>query len=236
MERTGNLRRLLPIYFFIIGGFIMCACFLSRSVTTAAESAPLLNRRCVIIDAGHGGIDGGATSCTGVLESKLNLDVAMRTNDLLHLLGVHTKMTRTEDISIYRTGDTIAAKKMSDLKERVRIVNKTSDGVLISIHMNQFAQTQYHGPQVFYAATDNSKALAEKMQTALRECLDPDSNRNIKNADGIYLMEHINAPGILIECGFLSNPAEEAKLRDPLYQKQLSCILAVTAASFLHGT
>ena len=236
MVNEIRLRRLIPIYTAVLACFIGCACLLDRTVTVVAENAPLESRKCVIVDAGHGGIDGGATSCTGVLESKLNLDVALRTNDLLHLLGIKTIMIRTEDISIYKAGETIAAKKMSDLKERVRIVNETENGFLISIHMNQFSQSQYHGPQVLYAATEQSKALANTMQTALRISLDPDSKRGINKADGIYLLEHVKKPAILIECGFLSNPEEEAKLRSAEYQKKLSCVIAATFTTSLHDT
>lgn len=236
MPNSRRLLHLIPVYIAVVAGFIVCAYYLNRSVTVVAENKSLENRGCVIIDAGHGGIDGGATSCTGVLESKLNLEVALRTNDMLHLLGVKTRMIRTDDISIYTEGQTIAAKKMSDLKERVRIVNETDDAILVSIHMNRFSQNQYHGPQVFYSGTDGSKELAERMQKALKECADPDSKRNIKKADGIYLMEHIKKCGILIECGFLSNPEEEAKLRSAEYQKKLSCVVAVTVMSYMHDT
>jgi len=236
MFRGKNFQLLLPAYLLVLCGFVASAFLVSRSATVMAENAPIEGRYCVIVDAGHGGVDGGATSCTGVLESRFNLEVALRVNDLLHLLGVETKMIRTDDISIYTEGESIAAKKMSDLKERVRIVNQTPKSVLVSLHMNHFSDSQYHGPQVFYAQTDGSKALAESMQSALKTNLDPDSRRQIKRAEGIYLMQHIQQPGILIECGFISNPEEEAKLRDPAYQKKLCCVIAATTAGFLANT
>ena len=224
------------MYAMVLLGFLACAFLVDRSVTVMAENMPIVDRKCVVIDAGHGGVDGGATSCTGVLESHLNLEVAMRVNDLLHLLGVQTRMIRTEDISIYTAGETISAKKMSDLKERVRIVNEADNAFLVSIHMNNFAQSQYAGPQVFYGAVDGSKQLAEAMQNALNQCSEGKNKRQIKPAEGIYLMQHIKKPGILIECGFLSNPAEEAKLRDYQYQKLLACAIASVASGYLHGT
>ena len=224
------------MYTMVLLGFLACAFLVDRSVTVMAENMPIVDRKCVVIDAGHGGVDGGATSCTGVLESQLNLEVAMRVNDLLHLLGVQTRMIRTEDISIYTAGETIAAKKMSDLKERVRIVNEADNDLLVSIHMNNFVQSQYAGPQVFYGAVDGSKQLAETMQNMLNQCSEGKNKRQIKPAEGIYLMQHIKKPGILIECGFLSNPAEEAKLRDNQYQKLLACAIASVASGYLHGT
>lgn len=236
MKKLKNLRLLLPTYVLVLFGFAASAVFVSRSVTTMAENAPIEGRKCVIVDAGHGGVDGGATSCTGVLESQLNLEISIRVNDLLHLLGVETKMIRTDDISVYTEGDSIAAKKMSDLKERVRIVNETDNGILISLHMNHYSASQYHGAQVFYANTEVSEELAQTMQSALKENLDNNNKRQINKADGVYLMQHIQKPGILIECGFISNPEEEANLRDPNYQRQLSIVIATTAATFLANT
>ena len=187
----------------------------------------------VIIDAGHGGIDGGATSCTGVLESEINLRIAVRLNDLLHYLGYRTVMIRTTDTSVYTQGSTIAAQKVSDLKERVRIVNETDNAILISIHQNTFSDSRYNGAQVFYAENEDSRMIANALQANLTATVNQGSKRKIKKATGIYLMEHIACTGILIECGFLSNPEEEAKLRDPAYQQQLCCVIASTLSTDL---
>lgn len=205
----------------------------SRTVTVISQSLPPVRPHCFIIDPGHGGVDGGATSCTGKLESAFNLEISLRLRDLLTFLGYDTKMIRTEDISVYTAGDTIAAKKMSDLKERVRICNETEGAILLSIHQNTFSDSRYSGAQVFYTATDGSETLAKTLQKKLIATLNPGSNRNPKRAEGVYLMEHISCPGILIECGFLSNPVEEAKLRSAEYQKQLCCVIATTAAAFI---
>lgn len=191
---------------------------------------------CIVLDAGHGGEDGGATSCTGVLESGINLEITLRLRDLLHLLGRETRMIRTSDISVYTKGGSIAQKKMSDLKERVRIVNTTPNAMLLSIHQNNFSDSRYSGAQVFYADTQESERLAKVLQCALISSLNKGSNRKCKQSDGVYLMEHISCPGILVECGFLSNPAEEARLRSPDYQRKLCCVIATTVSSFLSGT
>lgn len=180
----------------------------------------------IVIDAGHGGVDGGATSCTGKLESAYNLEIALRLRDLFHLLGYPTRMIRTTDTSVYIKGQTIAAQKMSDLKERVRIVNESEQNILISIHQNLFSDSRYSGAQVFYSNTPGSREFAETMQSALVHTLNPGSNRKAKQAKGIYLMEHIQNTGILVECGFLSNPEEEHKLNNPEYQKKLCCVVA----------
>ena len=224
--KRENVVAFLPYYLLVVILALGTAVGCSGVVTVFGELQPVELCHCIIIDAGHGGVDGGATSCTGVLESQLNLQIALRLEDLLHLLGYRTQMIRTENVSIYTQGDSIAAKKVSDLKERVRIVNETEGALLISIHQNTFSDSRYGGAQVFYAQSEGSKALADRMQNSLISALNPNSNRQAKRGEGIYLMEHIQATGILIECGFLSNPEEEAKLRSDSYQKQLCCVIA----------
>ena len=193
----------------------------------------LSNRTCVIVDAGHGGIDGGATSCTGILESNLNLEIAVRLNDLLRFLGYNTKMIRTSNVSIYTEGTTIAAQKVSDLKNRVNIVNETPNSILVSIHQNYFAQSKYSGAQVFYSNNGADKQLAQAMQSAFRNTINLGNKREAKHAKGIYLMENIRSQGILIECGFISNPQEEALIRSEAYQKKISAVIATTLSVFL---
>jgi N-acetylmuramoyl-L-alanine amidase len=135
-------------------------------------------------------------------------------------------MIRREDVSVYTEGESIAAKKISDLKERVRIVNSTDDAVLISIHQNTFSDPRYSGAQVFYATSEGSQKLARAMQQALVESLNPESNRKAKKGSSIYLLEKIKNTGVLVECGFLSNPEEEKKLRTDAYQLKLCCVIA----------
>ena len=231
--RRNNYIAFLPFYLLAVILCIGLAHGGSQAVTTLGESAPVAREHTIIIDAGHGGIDGGATSCTGILESTINLQIALRLDDLMHFLGYQTYMIRTTDTSIYTQGNTIAAQKVSDLKERVRIVNETEDAILISIHQNTFSDSRYGGAQGFYPKTDGSKELASAMQGALITIANPDSKRVCKKADGVYLMEHIEQTGILIECGFLSNPEEEALLRSDDYQKKLCGIIAATVGSFL---
>lgn len=227
MKKRIPLGKLLPVYVAVLIGMICIAHFGSRVVTTMVELSPVSGHRCYIIDAGHGGIDSGASSCTGVPESQLNLEIALRLNDLMRLLGYSTKMIRTTDTSIYTEGNTIAAQKVSDLKERVRIVNETENAILISIHQNTFPDGRYSGAQVFYAEDPLSREKAQKLQDALITNLNPGSNRRCKSSEGIYLMQHIQKPGVLIECGFLTNSEEERLLRSQAYQKKLACVIAV---------
>lgn len=234
MKQKVRLHSFAMFYFLIFLLFLVGTVISNRAVTAISESAPLADRRCIIIDAGHGGIDGGATSCSGVLESAINLEISLRLNDLFHFLGFDTIMIRTTDISVYTEGETIAAKKISDLKQRVKTVNGTDNALLLSIHQNQFTDSRYSGAQVFYSQTDSSELLAKQLQNTFVSALNPGSHRQAKKASGIYLMEHIQCPGILIECGFLSNPTEEAKLRSAEYQKQLCCVITATVCQFIN--
>lgn len=209
---------------------------LNHSVNVMAVYKEQQVKTCIIIDPGHGGEDGGAVSVIGRAESAYNLEIAKRLNDLLQLLGYQTKMTRDTDISIYTKGETLAQKKASDLKERVRIINDTENAVLLSIHQNHFPEERYAGPQVFYSGTEGSDQLAKQLQGILVSGLSPGSNRGEKKAKGIYLMEHIGCTGVLIECGFLSNYREEAALRDPEYQKKVSSLITVGVSQYLSNT
>lgn len=220
-------------YLFTILGTLAFAQWGSHAVTVISENEPIKREHCIVIDAGHGGVDGGATSCTGKLESSFNLEIALRLNDLLHFLGYDTKMIRSTDTSVYTKGESIAQKKVSDLKERVRIVNETENALLLSIHQNNFSDGRYSGAQVFYAGTDGSEQLAKHLQDSFVSSLNPGSNRQIKRAGGIYLMEHIDCTGVLIECGFLSNAEEEAKLRSTEYQQRLCCVIAAATIQFI---
>lgn len=225
---------MLPFYLLTFILVIGIAKGSSDAVSAINKNEPIERTHRIIIDAGHGGIDGGATSCTGVLESAINLEIALRLNDLMHFLGYETVMIRTTDTSIYTDGSSIAAQKVSDLNERVRIVNETEGGVLVSIHQNIFSDSRYGGAQVFYSNDPNSKALATSMQNLLVKTLNIGSKRVSKKASGVYLMEHINTCGILIECGFISNPEEEAKLRNEEYQRKLCCVIGSALSGFLN--
>lgn len=226
----------LPIYSVLILLMLSIAVGGSRIITVLSESAQTDSTHTVVLDAGHGGVDGGATSCTGILESKFNLEITYKLNDLLNLLGIRTAMIRKTNCSVYTEGKTIAQKKVSDLKERVRIVNSTENCLLISVHQNYYSDARYRGAQVFYAPTDGSKKLANSLQKAFIQTINPNSNRQEKQADSIYLMQHIKCPGVLIECGFLSNPQEEYLLRTNEYQLMLCSVIACNVSNFLYGT
>ena len=134
---------------------------LSRTAPAFSDNNPVT----VVIDAGHGGEDGGASSKSGTLESTLNLEIAGITNDLLRFAGVRTAMVRTQDVSVYTEGGSIQQKKVSDLKNRVKFVESTPNALLLSIHQNFFPETKYHGAQVFYAKTPGSAPVSTQAIT-----------------------------------------------------------------------
>ncbi len=227
--KCKNWIRLIPSYLLVIILILTAVIGTDKGITVLKENQPVNRKYCIIVDPGHGGIDGGATSCTGVLESKINLEMGLKLNDFFHLFGYKTIMTRTTDTSIYTSGNTIAAQKVSDLKERVKIVDSQTDGILVSIHQNTYPNSQYAGAQVFYSGQENSRKLAETVQSGLNFT----GKRAIKKGEGIYLLNHISNPGILIECGFLSNPTEEANLRNEQYQKKLCALIGLSICRFL---
>ena len=232
MKKAGCFSAVVA-YILIIGFFLVGALAGSRATSVVAQRIPMERDSCIVIDAGHGGVDGGATSCTGILESRFNLDISLRLRDLFHLIGYQTAMVRTSDISVYTTGDTIGAQKVSDLRQRVRLVIETPNAILLSIHQNTFHDSRYSGAQVFYGISGESEAFAKAIQNQFIETLNPGSKRTAKKGEGIYLLQHITCTGALIECGFLSNPSEEANLRDPEYQKRICCVIASATAQFL---
>jgi len=196
----------------------------ARPVMGAAERSGVV----YVLDAGHGGEDGGAVSADGVKESDINLSVTRRLDALLGLLGKHTVLTRDEDVSVYTEGaETLRQKKVSDLKNRVALVNGTADAVLVSIHQNSLPTApRARGAQVFYAATDESAALAESVQAALNALVNDREKQGKPIDKTVYLMKHVTRPAILVECGFLSNGEEAARLQQPEHQRKIAVAVA----------
>lgn len=201
--------------------------FWGRSLPAAASSGPGAAQM-LVLDAGHGGEDGGAVSVTGVPESQINLAVVLKMDDILGLYGAPHTLLRREDVSLHDPGaDTLREKKVSDLKNRVAAIEGTENAVLLSIHQNSYPNGRYHGAQVFYAPTDGSHELARHIQNAIRAVLQPDNSRECKQIpDTVYLMNHVSCPAVLVECGFLTNGEDEAMLRDDGYQRKLAAVLS----------
>jgi N-acetylmuramoyl-L-alanine amidase len=182
----------------------------------------------VVLDAGHGGEDGGAVSATDIYEKDLNLAIAKILREMLEANGIPVVMTRETDVLLYdRHSDYRGHKKAQDLATRLNISETTPDSVLVSIHMNAYPLSQYHGLQVWYSPNHpDSQKIAEQIQQTVESHLQPENERRVKAATGsIYLLHHSTRPAVLVECGFLSNPEEAERLNDPAYQRQLAFLI-----------
>lgn len=186
-----------------------------------------VDRPVLVIDAGHGGEDGGAQSDTGLLESTLNLDIALRLESLSGLFGVPTAMTRrSEDISYPDDANRVRDRKKSDQKARIELINSIPNAVLISIHQNKFTQASPRGPQVLYAETGGSSDFGELTHANLISALYPENRRVAAPVpDSILLMKSVKCTAILVECGFMSNPEELALLETEEYRTKIAVVL-----------
>lgn len=222
MKRVGQWALLWVLALATAGYLVFWPGGAVQTVGSGDSGRPVL-----VLDAGHGGEDGGAVSLSGVPESQINLAIVQKLDLLLGLCGEAPVVLRQEDMSLHDPeADTLREKKSSDLKNRVAMVEDTENGVLLSIHQNMFTSAKYHGAQVFYAPTQGSQEFAVYTQEVLRQAVDPANERQAKPIpDTVYLMNHITRPAILVECGFLSNPEEEGKLRSEGYQLQLAAAL-----------
>ena len=184
----------------------------------------------VVLDPGHGGMDGGAVSQTGIEEKNINLSIAHKTRMLLKLVGIDCVMTRDNDICLeYREGDSVRKNKQRDLYARAQVAQRFPQSDFISIHLNKFEQAQYKGAQMFYGKNSKSLQLAQLMQDSFRQLLDLENDRKIKPApEAVYIMQKVEAPAVIAECGFLSNPQEAQALTQSGYQTK--CALAIMGA------
>lgn len=210
----------------LLFSFVLSALYLSSSKDLGEYYAALSENRhpTIIIDAGHGGEDIGATGVNGRYEKELNFELSMILGEYLRKAGFAVVYTRTEDKLLYTEEQNIKGfRKINDLKNRVAIANSYDDALFISIHMNSFSMPKYSGLQVYYAeAAEGSDVLAETIQSEVRERIQQNNNRKIKKGSDIYILEHAQIPAVLIECGFITNPDECEKLSQKEYQKELS--------------
>ena len=229
------LRSKNRIYFLLVVIIILVAFSLvpvSDFITANAEPRSVL-----IIDPGHGGEDGGAVATNGTLESRINLQIALRLEALADFCGVTTVMTRrTEEISYPESADTLSAKKKADQNARVALINSTPGGVLLSIHQNYYPSESPWGIQVFYGDVAGSDVLATETQKNLTEQLCP-NNRRLATpmSESIYLIKKANCPAILVECGFLSNPSERNALETHSYQLELASVMLASYLQYIRG-
>ena len=244
--RISDKRKYLPcflLFILLFLGILFLLVFLGQKLSPqipsdtkvqAEEPSPPI----IVIDAGHGGEDGGAIGVNGVYEKDVNLSIALFLADWLRADGYETILTRSEDILLYdRNSDYHGQKKVQDLAARRKIAEKYENAIFISIHMNAFPEAKYSGLQVYYSKNDpSSQALATEIQARTRELLLPNNERKIKAAgENIYLLDRLACPAVLVECGFLSNPEECERLSSEEYQKKLAFSLYLSLVNYLQN-
>lgn len=226
--------KLRTLYIMILGAILLVICVImvasfSDITTLTSREVAIDDLPTIIVDAGHGGEDGGA-EVDGVLEKDINLAISKQVADILRLSGCAVKEVRREDISVYSDdAETLHEKKVSDLKNRVALFNESADNIVVSIHQNKFDSSKYHGTQLFYSENHpESTELAKSIQTAVVMLLQNDNTRELKPAgDDIYVLDNAEVPAVIVECGFLSNPDERAKLTDKTYQQEIAYAVAM---------
>lgn len=193
----------------------------------------------LVVDAGHGGFDGGAVGASGTTEQDINLQISHSVYALAHFYGYPAVMTRPDHEALdYTPGRSVHDNKVADIKARERFVNETENPVFLSIHLNKFEQSQYYGAQVFYSKNHaEGQTLAELTQASLISGIQNGNIRRAKPAaPAIYLMKRLQCPAVIVECGFLSNPEEERLLTQPDYQKRLAICVFGGYHNYLKNT
>lgn len=232
---TIDLKRLIKIV--LIVALLAAAVFFVKIFVSNGGLKPVINqnsRSTLVLDAGHGGIDGGAISDSGLKESDINLQIALKTEALVRFLGIDTVMTRETDTD---NSDNKAYSEHDNLVQRAKLANSTENAVLISIHQNKFPSAVVSGAEVMYSDNDDSKALGLITQDNLVTLLDSSNRRVARPAPKeLLLTSSVECPTILVECGFMSNPQEVQKLASNDYQLKLAAILAGSYIQFLNNT
>jgi N-acetylmuramoyl-L-alanine amidase len=208
----------------------------SVTVPASADAGENVNKKVIVLDAGHGGIDGGCVSVNGVAEKGINLSIVQTLRDCFDILGFDVVCTREDDRSIHDSGvEGIGKQKLSDMKNRLDIINRYDDALVLSVHQNQFVDERYSGAQMFYAKdNDDSRRLAECMKKQFVALLQPNNERETKPVGKeIYLIHNAKSPSVLVECGFLSNHDEAKLLESADYQKKVAFTILTGAQEYL---
>lgn len=224
MFKSKNIKRFSIITCCVfLAVFFYSARRLQHYEIIPVMSLPVTNK-VIILDAGHGTPDEGAESSSGTTEASLNLEITLKIQKLLESSGATVVLTRSDDNSIYEIdAKTIAQKKVSDIKNRVKIGNSSSADVFVSIHLNKISDSNYSGWQTFYQnGSENSEKLANSIQASLNTTISKENMRVPHTLTSVYIMKHVEIPISIVECGFLSNPQEEKELQQDEYQNQLA--------------
>lgn len=215
----------------IITAIILILCVLSLCFLSLGQEAKVIpsfsksSKQRIIIDAGHGGFDGGAVAQDGTIEKDINLNISVALRDILIQNGYEVIMTRETDISTASNEkDRTTSQKKSDLMNRLELMKANPDALFVSIHLNKFTTSAASGSQVFYSGNlPESKLLGDFIQSSIINLLQPQNKRvNKKATSSTYLLYNAPIPAVLVECGFLSNSKDLQNLKNSEYQNQMA--------------
>lgn len=226
MKNSIYIKRFYFISFFVCFSILLYV--IINNIQTNKENLPAnatpITNKVIVIDAGHGLPDSGASSFDGTTEQAINLQIALKLQKIIEQSGAKVILTRSDENGIYSTdSSSIRNKKVSDIKNRVNISNNSNADIVVSIHLNKFSgSSEYKGWQTFYQKSkENSKILANKIQDNLNKNIEENNNRKVMPISNVYIMDNINIPTVIVECGFLSNIDETQKLKKDDYQNKL---------------
>ncbi len=213
------------VFTLVVGYFLVYYAMHSIDVYVPVSTPQANDNFVIVLDAGHGGMDGGGTSVNGALEKDINLSIVFKVRDMCESFGYKVVLTRDTDKSIHDDGvNGIRKQKLSDMDNRLAIFNKYDNSINLSIHQNLYTQPQYNGAQMFFAKSNPAnEKLARIMKDEFVAKIQPDNKRETKEVGKeLYLCYFTKNPSLMIECGFLSNPEEAAKLETEEYQSQVA--------------
>ena len=218
-----NRKRIIFIFIVIAISVASFSLKKNNKKAVSVSSLPVTNK-VIVLDAGHGKPDEGASSNSGVTEESINLSITKKIQSLLEQSGSVVILTRSDENGIYDTDETnLKNKKKSDIKNRVKIGNESTANIFVSIHLNKISGAQYYGWQTFFKqGNKDSKNLAMNIQKGLNNSIQKENKRESLKITGKYIMDHVEIPITIVECGFLSNPEEEKLLQQEEYQNRLA--------------
>ena len=217
-------KRLVILGIFLLLVISICVIMQFKEPETKETVALPVSNKVIVVDAGHGEPDGGAVSSNGISEAEINLKIALKLQNLLEQSGATVILTRSDENGIYDLDkETLKQKKVSDIKNRVKIGNSSSADIFVSIHLNKIPQQQYSGWQTFFKKDcENGKKLATAIQENLKQAVQKENDRVPMKIDNVYIVKNVEIPLTIVECGFLSNTEEEKQLQYDNYQNRLA--------------
>ena len=233
MENNAVIKKKLELYMGIVMICIIYAC----SINTKKESVSAYNQTedkiTIMVDAGHGGNDPGKVSVSNDLEKDINLQIALKLRDILKSQDIEVVMTRETDDGLYEEG--VSNKKVSDMKKRVELAKDKQVDMVVSIHANSYVNDSVCGAQVFYYKdSDGGEVLAELIQKNISKVSTLNSDRDAKPNNDYYILRNVSVPSVIVECGFLSNPAEASMLKNEEYQRKIAWSIHLGIMEYLN--